>query len=180
MKKDDVKYIESVLQKTESETLEFKGNFNKDQIGKIICGFLNASGGQLVLGINENKEIMGIVNAEIIAKRINAFLINSIVPEPAFSLDIQLYKKKSIIFINVWQGTNQPYIYNGAVFFRIGASTQKATSEQLGKLIHGNSHRNERWEAKSAIELEVDDIDLNEVKDCIKDANTSKHSDYHI
>lgn len=173
MKKDDVTYVESVLQKPESDTLEFKDTFNKDQIGKIICGFLNSNGGQLVLGINEKKEILGIINAETIAKGISDFLINSIVPEPAFSFDIQFYKKKKIIFINVWQGTNQPYIYNGAVFFRIGASTQKATSEQLEKLIHGNSHRNKRWEAKSAIELEVDDIDLNEVKDCIKDANTS-------
>jgi ATP-dependent DNA helicase RecG len=169
MKKDDVTYVESVLKKPESETLEFKGTFDKDQIGKTICSLLNGNGGQLVLGINEKKEIIGIKATEKTAKGIDDLLINAIIPEPAVSVDIQEYKKKKIIFINVRRGTNQPYIFKGAVFFRIGTSTRKATSEQLAELIHGNKSRNERWETKAAIEAEVDDIDLDEVKVCIKE-----------
>ena len=58
MKNDDVTYIESILQKSESETLGFKGSFNLNQVGETICSFLNAKGGQLVLGVNEKKEIL--------------------------------------------------------------------------------------------------------------------------
>ena len=68
------------------------------------------------------------------------------------------------------QGTNQPYILKGGVYFRKGSSTVQASSTQLAKLIHGNQERNKRWEAKSAIEVELDAIDLNEVKSCIKEA----------
>ena len=110
MKKDDEIYLESVLLKPETETLEFKESIEKNEIGKIICSFLNGTGGQLVLGISDKKEILGIRDAKNLSKDIRVFLMNEIIPESAVSVDIQIYKKKEIIFINVWQGTNQPYI----------------------------------------------------------------------
>ncbi|MCF8373917.1 MAG: putative DNA binding domain-containing protein [Bacteroidales bacterium] len=173
MKKDDVTYLESVLQKQETETLEFKESFEKHEIGKIICSFLNGSGGQLVIGINDKKEIVGIPDAENLSHDIGTFLTNEIIPEPAVSVVFRSYQKKKVIFINVWQGTNQPYIFKGAVYFRIGNISQQASSEQLVELIHGNRLRNERWEAKSAIEIEIGDMDLIEVENCIKDAIAS-------
>ena len=60
MKKDDTKYIESILHKKESVTLEFIPTYNKEQIGVVICSFLNGKGGQLVVGLDENKQIIGL------------------------------------------------------------------------------------------------------------------------
>ena len=50
-------------------------------------------------------------------------------------------------------------------------STVQADSKQLASLIHKESERNQRWETKSAIEVESEDIDLYEVLECIKEAN---------
>ncbi len=170
MKKNDTTYIESILHKKESAILEFKATYNKEQVGKVICSFLNGKGGQVVIGLDEDQQIKGVIKTGEKANEIVRFLEKEIVPEPAVSVDIQSFKGKKLIIINVWQGTNQPYIFKGGVYFRKSCSTVQANSSQLAKLIHGNQERNMRWEAKSAIEVELEDIDLNEVKSCMKEA----------
>jgi len=174
MKEDNTTYINSLLEKKESAMLEFKAAYNKEQTGMVICSLLNGKGGQLVLGIDDNKQIKGITNAEIHAEEITGYLTNEIVPKPAISVDVQKIKNKKIIIVSVWQGTNQPYIFKGNVYFRKGSSTVKADSKQLAKLIHGDRERDERWEAKTAIEVEIEDIDLNEIEKCIKEASLAK------
>ncbi len=171
MKKDGANYIKDLLQKNESATLEFKTCIDKDEVGKVICSFLNRDGGQLVIGTEENQKIIGIKNAEKSASELQNFLIEEIVPEPAVSVDVQTVEKKNILVVSVWQGTNQPYIFKGGIYYRRGSSTVQADSKQLAALIHNESERNQRWESKSAIEVEVEDIDLNEVHECIKEAN---------
>ena len=171
MKTDGANYIRDLLQKKESATLEFKSRIDKNEVGKVICSFLNRDGGQLVLGTEENQKVIGIKDAEKLASEIQNFLMSEIVPEPAVSVDVQSVEKKKLLVVSVWQGNDQPYIFKGGVYYRIGSSTVQADSKQLAALIHKESERNQRWEAKSAIEVEVADIDLNEVLDCIKAAN---------
>ncbi|MCF8226475.1 MAG: putative DNA binding domain-containing protein [Bacteroidales bacterium] len=171
MKTDGADYIKDLLQKKESATLEFKARFDKIEIGKVICSFLNRDGGQLVLGAGESQKVTGIKDAEKTASAIQNFLIDEIVPEPAVSVDVQTVGKKNLLVVSVWKGTNQPYIFKGGVYYRTGSSTVQADSKQLAALIHVETDRNQRWETKSAIEVEVEDIDLNEVLECIKEAN---------
>lgn len=40
MKTGDVNYIQDILQKKESATLEFKARFDKVECAKVICSFL--------------------------------------------------------------------------------------------------------------------------------------------
>ncbi|MCH7658651.1 MAG: putative DNA binding domain-containing protein [Bacteroidetes bacterium] len=131
---------------------------------------IQRKGERAFIGLDENQQIKGVTKANEKADEIARFLEKEIVPEPAVSVDVQSFKGKKLILINVWQGTNQPYILKGGVYFRKGSSTVQASSTQLAKLIHRNQERNKRWEAKSAIEVELDAIDLNEVKSCIKEA----------
>ncbi|WP_026711828.1 RNA-binding domain-containing protein [Flavobacterium filum] len=173
MKQDDVNYINEILQKSESSTLEFKARFDKDNIAKVICSFLNRDGGHLVIGKEENQTLVGVKDAEKLAVEIQSYLVSEIIPEPAISVDVQSVNNKKLLILSVWQGTNQPYIYKGGVYYRVGSSTVKADSKQLAALIHKDSNNNQRWETKSAIEVDVEDIDLNEVHKCIIEANTT-------
>ena len=173
MKNSGVNYINDILKKRESATLEFKAVYNNESAAKVICSFLNRDGGQLVIGVEEGQKVVGVRNAEVIAQELKHFITSEIIPEPAVSVDIQAVGSKKVLVVSVWQGTNQPYIYKGAVYFRVGSSTVQADSKQLAALIHNESVRNQRWETKSAIEVEVDDIDLIEVENCIKETELS-------
>jgi len=136
MRTGDVNYIQDLLQKKESATLDFKARFDKEICAKVICSFLNRDGGHLVIGVEESQKISGIQNAKKLAVEFQNYLISEIVPEPAISVDIQKVEKNDVLVISVWKGTNQPYIFNGGVYYRVGSSTVQANSKQLAELIH--------------------------------------------
>ena len=172
MKNNSVSYVNDLLQKKESATLEFKAAYNKDTAAKVICSFLNRDGGQLVIGMEEGQKVVGVPGADKIAYELQNYIISEIIPEPAVTIDIQTLEKKQILIVSVWQGTNQPYIFKGGVYLRVGSLTVQANSKQLAALIHNESVRNQRWELKSAIEVDINDIDLSEVTNCIADAKS--------
>ena len=173
MKKDHSLHIDSILNKPASLTLAFKAEDDKDQVGQVICSFLNGKGGQLVLGIGDNQQVTGIAQAETKAHELLNYLEQEIIPEPAISVEVAPYQGQQLILVNVWKGTKQPYIFKGGIYFRAGSTTVKSSSKQLADIIHSRPESNTRWEVKSAIEVREQDIDLNEVLDCIKDASGS-------
>ncbi len=173
MKKNDFTVIDAVLKMQESSTLEFKAAYNKEQIARVICSFLNNQGGQVVVGVDETGQLLGVSGAEGKVAELSQFLVNEIVPEAAISVALETRNKKSILIINVWKGTKQPYIFQGTVYFRRGSSTTPASTQQLAALIHQDTGQSKRWETQKAIEAEVDDIDLAEVAECIGEASAS-------
>lgn len=178
MSNKDNNYIEDLLAKKESATLEFKKFATKETVAEVLCSFLNRDGGQLIIGAEEGRRIVGFKDAEEISKHIQSYVVSSIIPEPAVSFDIQYADEKSIVVFTVWKGINQPYIYNGSVYLRTGNETRKSSSQELAEIIHKSSLNNQRWETKPAIEVEIDDIDLSEVKKCISDVNkTGRETD---
>ena len=56
--------IDNLLEQQESTRLEFKATVNKEAIAKTIAAFINTQGGDLVIGIEDNKKIVGVDNAE--------------------------------------------------------------------------------------------------------------------
>jgi len=46
---------------SESQNIEYKSNWRDDYL-KWICGFANASGGKLYIGIDDNGKVIGIDN----------------------------------------------------------------------------------------------------------------------
>ncbi len=169
MKTGNVNYIMNLLDKPESINLEFKSKYSNIEVAKVVCSFLNRNGGHLIIGIEESQKIIGVKDAEKLAKKIQSYLYQEIVPEPVISVDIQTVKNKNLLVVAVRQGTNQPYIFDGAVYYRKGSTTTKADSRQLAQLIHNEAERNQRWEVKPAIEVEIEDINLNDIQECIKE-----------
>jgi Putative DNA-binding domain len=56
--------IENLLEQQKGTRLEFKATVNKEAIAKTIAAFINTQGGDLLIGVEGNKKIMGIENAE--------------------------------------------------------------------------------------------------------------------
>ena len=57
------KQLHNIIQIGESEKTEFKRIW-KDEHLKTLCAFSNTSGGILLIGIDDNKEIVGLSNAK--------------------------------------------------------------------------------------------------------------------
>jgi predicted HTH transcriptional regulator len=82
---------------------------NIANIAKVVTALINTQGGDLILGVDANKNIIGIDDAENEKKKIHKHLFAYIKPIPPVSLHVIHYNEKDIILINVWMGAQKPY-----------------------------------------------------------------------
>lgn len=159
--------IKSLLKQGESEQLEFKQVVRKDVIGKSICAFLNHQGGQVLIGISDDKKVVGIADDEKWEKELTDYLNTSIIPEAPVMVSVEDVGNKKILLVKVWAGSKQPYIFDGSIYFRKGQSTVKATSQQISDLIHNRQKTELHWERQLALGVELEDLDILEIQKTI-------------
>ncbi len=96
-----------------------------------ICAFANAAGGTLLVGVDDNNQIIGtaVTNAKLSAIQNS---VNEINPPVQVSLETVNVEGKSILCIEVPSGKQKPYVFSGAIYVRQGPNTQKlTTAEQM-------------------------------------------------
>lgn len=166
--------IKNLIKQGESEQLEFKEVVRKDIIGKVVCSFLNNIGGQVIIGVSDDKSIVGVKNAENIKNELEDYLNQEIVPTTPIMVSAELVGKNEVLVIKVWAGSKQPYVFNGGIYYRRGVQTQKATSNEISELIHNRQDSELHWERKIAFGVEEKDIDFDEVQKTIELALDTK------
>lgn len=95
--------IQELLKKEEGKTLEFKENASSLLgIIKTIVAFANTAGGTLVIGVEDKtKKIVGLVDPLEDEMRIINKIADSVVPLLTPNIEIQTYRKKAIILVQV-------------------------------------------------------------------------------
>lgn len=136
--------VKPVFPGRESKFLEFKSTIPKfDTLIKTCIAFANASGGQIIIGVeDENHEIIGISDAD--RRRIYDDFSNSLYDSTSPSLIAQIYEQNfgelSVLIIEVPVSPRKPYFLKrkgmaGGTYIRVGSSTRKATGEYIEDLI---------------------------------------------
>lgn len=163
------------MKQGEGEQLEFKQVVRKDAIGKSICAFLNHEGGQLLIGVSDDKKVVGIADAEKWEQELTDYLNTSIIPEAPVMVSVEQVGGKQVLLLKVWAGSKQPYIFDGSIYFRRGQSTVKATSLEISNLIHNRQKDDLHWERQMALGVELEDLDIHEIQKTIeRSINESK------
>jgi len=156
--------ITNLLKLSESERLEFKATLDKSNIAKVITSFINTKGGDLVIGINDDKTISDIHITEQDRKNIETFLINEIKPTAPVFTRIETYKKRNVMLISVWEGANKPYYFKNTIYTRRGAETIVSKGAGIDNLLDERKSSEQRWERQAVLGATFDDLDLVEVK----------------
>ncbi len=160
--------IENLLQQKEGVRLEFKAELNIDAIAKAITSFINTQGGDLVVGIDENKKVLGIENAQHQYAIVQNALVDLIKPTAPISVQVISYQKKDVILISVWEGAKKPYQYKGVIYNRIGQTTKTTDPEKLTNLISQRRQADFHWERMPVLGAELSDLDSAEIEQTIK------------
>ncbi|AXP82030.1 Divergent AAA domain protein [Mariniflexile rhizosphaerae] len=97
------------------------------EITEEICAFSNASGGTLLIGVDDNNIIQGVVfnNAKRSALQNS---INEITPVLHCKIYAVNIDTKDIVVIEVPSGANKPYVLSGAIYVRQDPNSQKLTT----------------------------------------------------
>lgn len=122
--------------KSESQRTEYKRSWHDEYLGWI-CGFANAKGGTMFIGIDDDKTVCGVENAarlmEDIPSKIRTHLGNI--------ADVSLLRKrrKDVIQIAV-PPSPIPVNYRGAYHYRTGSTRQILTGDALTQFLFRKLH----------------------------------------
>lgn len=111
----------------ENQTLEFKQLWRDDYL-KTFCAFANGEGGRLLVGVDDNGEVVGLENARVLLES----LPNKIHNKLALLVDVTLHEQdgKGYLEISV-QGTYAPVSYAGRFYKRSGSNTIELSGSSL-------------------------------------------------
>ena len=121
--------IKSIIAAGEGYNAEFKVSVPSKikEITEEVCAFANASGGIVLIGVDDANTIKGISidNAKRSAIQNS---INEISPAIKCDFNIVEVDGKDIAVIEVPSGQNKPYVLSGAIYVRQGPNSQKLTT----------------------------------------------------
>ncbi len=126
----DINELIKIIEKGENEKIEFKKDYT-NEIGKEIVAFANAEGGIILVGVNDNGEIVGYKSKKI-EEKVSSLLL-SIYPKPEVKINKIKINGKNILIIKVEKSKYICSIGNVA-YIRIGRGKRALTINELFQL----------------------------------------------
>ena len=80
---------------------------------KSISAYANSLGGILLFGVDNDKQVVGLDNAQSDAETISRLIKERITPLPQFVLSAMKEDGKDVLCLNVSAGRSTPYYYRG-------------------------------------------------------------------
>jgi len=166
--------IDNLLLQQEGTRLEYMAKPTKEAIAKTITAFINTQGGDLIIGIEDDKKVVGIENADKFKNSIQRLLIENIRPIAPISVQVIKYKKKDLVLISVWEGAKKPYQFKGKIYSRENDATKVSNIDNLASLINKRKKADFDWERRTVLGATMNDLDLDEINQTISLYRTYK------
>jgi ATP-dependent DNA helicase RecG len=160
--------IENLIKQDRGSRLEFRPQAGIDAIAKTITAFINAQGGDMVIGVDDDKNVVGVDDASSLSETIKTSLIERIRPTAPISVQVIEYKRKQVILISVWEGARKPYQYKGVVYNRKGKTTIIPDSENFSEIISERKKSDFHWERMPVLGAELSDLDSGQIEKTIR------------
>jgi len=148
----------------ESQNIEFKESW-RDEYLRWICGFANAQGGTIYIGIEDNGHVCGVNNAHRLLEDIPNKIVNTL----GIVADVNLLNKEGKDYIEIIVSpSNVPISYQGIYFYRSGATKQELKGTALQQFILKKMGRS--WDDIPCEGSTINDIDPKAIKYFLKKA----------
>lgn len=137
----------------ESQNIEYKESW-RDEYLKWICGFANAQGGTIYIGIDDRGNVTGVKNA----KKLMEDIPNKIQTGLGIVADVNLLTKNDLEYIEIKvMPSSFPINYHGEFHYRSGSTKQQLTGIALSQFILQKTGL--RWEDAPVEDISVSDLD---------------------
>lgn len=143
---------------SESQIIEYKSNW-RDEYLKWICGFANAQGGSLFIGMDDNGQILGLVNA----KRLLEELPNKITSVLGIVATVNLHHSVQGDYIEIVVDPHpNPVSYKGEYHFRSGSTKQELRGVALDKFLLMKYGK--RWDGVSIPNVKIEELNFDSMR----------------
>ncbi len=136
---------------TENQNVEWKENW-RDEYIKWICGFANAHGGKLIIGVNDEGVATGISNVHKLLEKIP----NKVRDILGIIVDVNLKTDNDIEYLEiVVEPYPYPVSYKGQYHYRSGSTKQELKGAALDKFLL--QKQGKRWDGVPVPNISIND-----------------------
>ena len=155
----------------EDQHIEFKQSW-RDEYLQYICGFANAQGGTLYIGIDDKGEVCGIKNAHSLLENLPN-QINQTMGLLA-QVDLHVDEEKEYISIHV-EPSDQAISYRGKFYYRSGSTLQEMNGVALTDFLFRKN--NTTWDQSIVEEATLNELDAESVDYFVRKAVDAQRLD---
>lgn len=120
-----------LLEEGEGYKLEFKRAINSD-LAKAMVAFANASGGRIIIGIDDTNRVVG---TDLSNQALSQIEDVSASCDPFVPIRLEKCARDQLLIIHVSEGGNKPYRCNKGFYLRNGANSQKMGTTEITEFI---------------------------------------------
>ena len=148
----------------ETQNTEYKQSW-RDEYLKWVCGFANAQGGRIYIGIDDKGKVTGVADH----KKLIDDLPNKIVNYLGIVADVNLHEKAGKYYLEIVVPVSTvPISYHGIYHYRSGSTKQELKGTALHNWLLKKSGKN--WEDIPVPGATVDDLDNETIQSFLKKA----------
>ena len=152
----------------ESQNVEYKESW-RDEYLKWLCGFANAQGGTIYIGVDDAGNVVGVKDV----KKLMEDIPNKIQSGIGIVADVNKHTKDGKDYLEIKVDSSSfPISYHGEFHYRSGATKQQLTGIALTEFI--TKKTGVRWEDVTVDGITVDDLDAESFKIFRREALRSK------
>ncbi len=160
-----------MLTRFEDQNIEWKRSW-KDEYLKTICGFANAQGGSIYIGVDDEGEVVGVILEKDTSvrryekkladeeelKQLLVAIPNKVQHALSLIVDVNLLSENSIHYIQIIVSRSaMPISYRGDYYYRSGSTTQPLTGSELTQFLF--SRFGVQWDAAPVPGVSVEELD---------------------
>lgn len=124
--------LQGLLAQAEDERLEFKPHTQPGEAAKIIAALANSEGGNLVIGVDENRPVplVGVANPQQVEGMLYE-AASSLHPPVTITVSQQVIDGKHIVVAEIPDSLDTPHFYQGVAYERYGEHTLPVTAGRI-------------------------------------------------
>lgn len=159
------KELLAIIKSGESSRVEFKSSLaNLDRLGEIACSFANSKGGVILIGVSDDRQIVGIdVGRQTVERTVDVIVDNS---DPKIYPEVTpiVIGAKHIIAIKVNESHDKPHLFQGRAFIRLGKNAKPMSRNEYERLLIKRSRIDVQYDREECAGAKLNDIDWLKVK----------------
>jgi ATP-dependent DNA helicase RecG len=156
----DLKELRARIQNGEDLHTEFKLQaIHPDDLSAAIVAFANFEGGQLIVGVSNDRRIVGVTDADKFCQYVENVALNNCVPPVSVSLETVVDEAGTVVVVNIPKGEQRPYRTNRGVYYvRTASGRRQASREELLRLFQATESM--YYDETALVRLGLKDLDL--------------------
>ena len=170
--------IEELIEKGESETLEFKKSLSEwKEIVETVSAFSNTKGGFIIVGLDDNKSLVGITIGKGTIENLTNKILNNTEPKIYPEIEVVSKEGKKLLLIKVEKYPFDVVLAFGRPFKRVGKNTVRISKDEYKRRILEIHKREIYFDGQPLTDVRIKDVDDKKLRQFVKKAKEERKLD---